>query len=124
VVVIGAAGRRHRGLILLGETNIGRRRVARMREVLARLPDAAEVPGAKAANLQPEIPDRYAPLFRVGHSVNGFEPVGGNRARLLPDSNAAIESMIADIDGAKEHVHLTFLHLAAGQQRAQGWSRR
>ena len=30
--------------ILLGETNIGRRRVARMREVLARLPDPAEAP--------------------------------------------------------------------------------
>jgi len=40
--------------------------------------------------------------------VNGFEPVGGNRARLLADSNAAIESMIADMDAAKEHVHLTF----------------
>jgi cardiolipin synthase len=94
--------------LLLGETNIGRRRVARMREVLARLPNLTEAPGAKAAHLQPEIPDRYAPLFRVGHSVNGFEPMGGNRARLLPDSNATIESMIADMDAAKEHVHLTF----------------
>ena len=69
--------------ILLGETNIGRRRVDRMREVLTRLPDLAEVPGAKAAILQLEIPDRFAPLFRVGHSVNGFEPIGGNRAHLL-----------------------------------------
>jgi cardiolipin synthase len=94
--------------ILLGETNIGRRRMARMREVLARLPDVAETPGAKAMSLQPEIPDRYAPLFRVGHSVNGFEPVGGNRARLLPGSNATIESLVTDIDAAKENVHLTF----------------
>ena len=94
--------------ILLGEINIGRGRVARMREVLARLPNPAEVPGAKAAHLQGEIPDRYVPLFRVGQSVNGFEPVGGNRARLLPDSNASVESMVADIDAAKEHVHLTF----------------
>jgi cardiolipin synthase len=94
--------------ILLGETNIGRRRVARMREVLAQLPNAAQTPGAKAAPLQPEIPDRYLPLFRVGHSVNGFEPVGGNRAVLLPDSNATIESLVTDIDAAQEHVHLTF----------------
>src|SRR5436190_1517560 len=74
--------------ILVGETSIGRRRVARMREVLAGLPDLGETPGAKADNLQPQIPDRYVPLFRVGSSVNGFEPVGGNRAQLLPDSNA------------------------------------
>jgi cardiolipin synthase len=94
--------------ILLGETNIGRRRVARMREVLALLPDVAETPGAKATNLQPVIPDRYAPVFRVGHSVNSFEPAGGNRGRLLPDSNATIASLVTDIDAAKEHVHLTF----------------
>src|SRR5262249_5270269 len=37
-----------------------------------------------------------------------FEPVGGNRARLLPDSNAAIASMIADMDAAKEHIHVSF----------------
>lgn len=94
--------------LLLGETNIGRKRVARMREVLTRLPNLSETLEAQSVNLQPELPDRHVPLFRVGHSVNGFEPVGGNRARLLPDSNATIESMIADIDAAKEHVHLTF----------------
>jgi cardiolipin synthase A/B len=94
--------------ILLGETNIGRRRKARMHAVLARLPDVSNAPGAKAASFQPEIPERYIPLFRVGQSINGFEPMGGNRAQLLPDSNATIESMIADIDAAKDHVHLTF----------------
>lgn len=94
--------------LLLGETSIGRRRAARLRKVLARLPDVAETPGATASPLRPAIPDRYAPLFRVGQSVNGFEPVGGNRAGLMADSNAAVESMVADIDAARDHVHLTF----------------
>jgi cardiolipin synthase A/B len=94
--------------ILLGETNIGRGRVRRMREVLEMLPDVKHAPGAEASNLRPEIPERYTHLFRVGHSVNGFEPVGGNEARLLPDSNATIESLVADIDAAKDHVHLIF----------------
>ena len=40
--------------------------------------------------------------------MNGFEPVGGNRGRLLPDSNASIESLVSDIDAAKDHVHLIF----------------
>ena len=93
--------------ILLGETNIGRLRVARMRIVLSKMPDAAML-GGDAPNAQPKIPERHAHLFRVGHSVNGFEPVGGNQARLLPDSNAAIESMVADIDAATDHVHLSF----------------
>ncbi len=94
--------------LLLGETNIGRRRVRRMQEVLAAMPNVAAAPGADAAALQPQLPERYIHLFRVGRSVNGFEPVGGNHARLLPDSNASIESMVADIDAAQDHVHLIF----------------
>jgi cardiolipin synthase len=93
--------------ILLGETSIGRRRVSRMCAVLAAMPDVAKAPGMNAPNLQPKIPECYAHLFRLGHSVNGFDPVGGNRARLLPDSNATIASMVADIDAAQDHVHLT-----------------
>jgi cardiolipin synthase len=96
------------GYILLGETNIGRRRRERVRAVLARLPDVADAPGMREGTALPEIPEIHAPLFRVGHSVNGFEPVGGNHATLLPDSNATIEAIIADIDAARDTVHLTF----------------
>ena len=94
--------------ILLGETNIGRRRRDRVLSVLARLPNVAEAPGMREGNALPEIPEIHSPLFRVGYTVNGFNPVGGNQARLLSDSNAAIGSIIADIDAAKETVHLTF----------------
>jgi cardiolipin synthase len=34
--------------------------------------------------------------------------LAGNSARLTPDSNAAIASIVADIDAAKEHVHVLF----------------
>ncbi|OEU47013.1 MAG: cardiolipin synthase [Desulfobacterales bacterium C00003060] len=94
--------------ILLGETNIGRRRVERMRGVLSRLPDLADAVGADATNLQVDMPQRYAHLFQVGKTVNGFDPIGGNRAHLMQDSNATIASMVADIDAAKDHVHLLF----------------
>src|SRR5207244_12467981 len=94
--------------ILLGETSIGRRRVSRLCAVLAVMPDLTKAPGMDSPNLQPKIPETYTHLFRLGHSVNGFEPVGGNCATLLADSNAAIESMVADIDASKDHVHLTF----------------
>jgi cardiolipin synthase len=94
--------------VLTGETSIGRKRAGRLRDVLARLPDVSQAPGAEATLIQPAIPDRYVPLFHAGHSVNGFEPVGGNGAKLMADSNATIESMVADIDAARDHVHLTF----------------
>lgn len=108
VVIIGLPVVGILAYVLFGETNIGRRRAARLREVTARLPNVSEAPGADSGALQPTVPDRYAPLFHVGRSVNGFEPVGGNRAGLLADSNAAIDSMVADIDAAKDHVHLAF----------------
>src|SRR6476659_6919345 len=92
--------------ILLGETSIGRRRRSRLYAVLAAMPDLAQAPGMNSVNLQPKIPETYAHLFRLGYSVNGFEPVGGNHASLLPDSNATIDSMVADIDASQDHVHL------------------
>src|SRR5213079_2559592 len=94
--------------ILFGETSIGRRRVSRLCAVLAVMPDLTKVPGMDSPNLQPKIPEIYTHLFRLGHSVNGFEPVGGNCATLLSDSNATIESMVADIDASQDHVHLIF----------------
>jgi len=93
--------------LLLGETSIGRRRTERTREALARLPDSQSSPES-AFIPAPPIPDRYVAPFQVGKSINGFEPLGGNRARVLPDSNSAIDSLVADIDAAQQHVHLIF----------------
>ncbi len=94
--------------LLLGETNIGRSRIKRMRKVLSLLPDVADAQGADVANQQVSVLPRQEHLFKVGQSINGFQPVSGNRAELLQDSNAAIDSMVADIDAAKDHVHLLF----------------
>ncbi len=94
--------------VLFGEVNIGRQRVARLRQVLAELPAAAEATEGDPAHSQPAIPERHKPLFAVGRSISGFEPVGGNSARLLADSNATIDAIVADIDAAQQQVHLLF----------------
>jgi cardiolipin synthase len=96
------------GYLLLGEVNIGRRRVARLHAVLARMPAFPRQRTGGAADLAAAIPDRYRHLFDLGRSISGFDPVGGNTAHLLPDSNATIDAMAADIDAAKDHVHLLF----------------
>ena len=95
--------------LLLGETNIGKKRVLRMKEVISRLPDPADIPHrTDDTNIQVDVPKRCAHLFKAGETVNGFKPVGGNRAKLMKDSNVGIDSIVADIDGAQEHVHLLF----------------
>jgi cardiolipin synthase len=92
--------------LFLGEVNIGRRRARRLQAVLERMPALPCHP--EAADLEATIPERYRPLFQLGRSISGFAPVGGNAAQLLPDSNAAIDAMVADIDAARDHVHLLF----------------
>ncbi len=94
--------------LLLGETNIGRHRVEKMRSILGRLQDVGDPDVQGAMHAQAEIPQRYTHLFQAGKTVNGFNPVGGNRAKILPDSNAAIYSIVADIDAAQDHVHIIF----------------
>ncbi|WP_270935222.1 cardiolipin synthase [Falsiroseomonas oryzae] len=107
VVILGLPVLGMVGYVLLGETNIGRSRLGRLREVLAALPDPARAPGYDAA-LAGDIPARHRALFAVGQSISGYAPVGGNRVALLPDSNATIAALVADIDAATDHVHLLF----------------
>lgn len=94
--------------VFFGETNIGRRRIARMRAALRRLPSLVEISGADEHESEASIPEAYAPLFRVGQSISLYPPVGGNRAQLMADSGAAIDAIVADIDAASDHVHVLF----------------
>jgi cardiolipin synthase A/B len=94
--------------LFLGETSIGRERLGRVRQVMAGLPEITSVPGFDDPAVRPEISERYQSLFRVGQSISGFEPVSGNLAELMADSNAAIDTMVSDIDAATRHVHLLF----------------
>ncbi|MEP9378690.1 cardiolipin synthase [Aquabacter sp. CN5-332] len=91
--------------VLFGEVNLGRTRIERLRVAFDKLPHAGGVAGASA---EATVPDRFVPLFRVGHSVSQYLPVAGNRATLLPDSAAAITAMVSDIDAARESVHVLF----------------
>jgi len=94
--------------LLLGETSIGRKRVARNRAVLESLPDITPGSFKNDHRCNPSFPDRCAPLFRLGESINGFHPVGGNSAELMADSNSGIDAMVADMDAATDHIHLIF----------------
>ena len=102
VVVIAFPGLGILTYILFGEVTIGRRRIARLRKVLEELPPVAASVDGDESRLAATVPERYEHLFRVGHSISGFDPIGGNAAKLLHDSNATIDAMAADIDNAKD----------------------
>jgi cardiolipin synthase A/B len=94
--------------LLLGETNIGRSRIARLREVTARLPEFTPTHKEEGEAIWSRIPEQWQSVFQIARSINGFEPVGGNSAELMPDSNASIDRLVSDIDAATDHVHLLF----------------
>jgi len=101
--------------LLFGEVSIGRRRVARMRKIIEQMPKLSIVRQADDQPTAPDgspaaaqVPELYASLFRLGRSINGYDVIGGNSGDLMADSNAAIDSMVADIDAATSHVHLLF----------------
>ncbi|MEZ4749187.1 MAG: cardiolipin synthase [Bdellovibrionota bacterium] len=91
--------------VLFGETTIGKKQAARMKTVFMALPS---IPTGAEVEVETQIPERYRPLFHLGASVSGFQPVSGNQAILMKDSNASIDHMVADIEAAKDHIHLLF----------------
>src|SRR5215469_11935189 len=94
--------------LLLGEVNIGRGRVKRLHTVLKRMEQIPCHASGDAADGAAAVPEHYRHLFSVGHSISGFQPISGNTARLLPNSNATIDAMVADIDSATDQVHVLF----------------
>jgi cardiolipin synthase len=92
--------------LFLGGTSIGRRRIARAR---CHRPDAAFSVSSRrrrgGSSRQGIRALRH--LFQLGRSISGFEPIGGNTARLMPGSIRR-STRWYHIDAAKEHVHVLF----------------
>ncbi|MGN6154475.1 MAG: cardiolipin synthase [Sphingomicrobium sp.] len=87
--------------LLLGETRVRRRRFGQMIDSSLPRPAADEAVAASLAK------SPYAAPFALARSINRIGPSGGNAAFLAADSDDAIDGMVADVDSAERHVHLT-----------------
>jgi len=94
--------------LLLGETNIGRRRAEHRQRLVSGLQKVVAAAPAAAMESDCQVPEHHAHLFQTGRSITGFPPVCGNIGALMPASDATIDAMVADIDAATDHVHLLF----------------
>ena len=92
--------------VLFGETNIGRTRLDRYRKVADQT--RRTLAPALLTGRFDAVGERHAHLFRIGQSVNGLGPTAGNTARFFADTNAAFDTLIEDIDAARQSVHLLF----------------
>ncbi len=56
----------------------------------------------------PKLPADAAPILALAARLGDFEPFGGNSVELSSDYAGWIDRLVADIDGARHHVHLLF----------------
>ena len=94
--------------LLIGEVRLGRRRIARHREIVSQV--QASIP-AKTADPQArnaEVPAAFRSIARLGEAVGGNLPRGGNSLRLISDTDLFIQALVEDIDAASQHCHLEF----------------
>ncbi len=88
---------------LFGEVDLGHRAERKHREIFARLRAYAK---PRLAGQEAQVSEQFGPAFAYARSVNGFLPTGGNRIELMSGPQDARDSMIADIDAARDSVHI------------------
>ncbi len=67
---------------------------------------------AHPAVFHPEQAPAIAPAVRLTEQLGDLPILGGNHAEILSDYAGIVERLIADIDAAKNHVHLLFYIVA------------
>ena len=92
---------------MFGETSIGFIRAKNMQKLKSEIFQNKNIVNLDEPVID-IIPKKYHHIFRVGQSVNGFMPIGGNQYSLLENSEAMIDSLVRDIDNAKQHIHILF----------------
>src|SRR5690349_20115459 len=90
--------------LFLGEARISGSRRERGREINARLPR----PPGNYECTDEKVGGAHWASFALARTVNHLDPTCNNGARLAPDSNSAINEMVADIDAAQQTVHGCF----------------
>lgn len=90
--------------VLFGEIRMRRTEVQRMADVRDRLTNAWTP--SPFAVIRPQ--GETLPVVAACEATGGFEAVRGNRIKLLPEGDDAIDDLVTAMDGAVEHIHLLF----------------
>lgn len=91
---------------LVGFSRLPRRRREKQREVSRAILDRTE--GLDRVGHRDEWPAWLGSAVRLNEELGALPMVGGTRAELIDDYDAAIAAMVADIDTAEQYVHVEF----------------
>ncbi len=90
--------------VLFGEIRIRRADLQKRRDVRDRLTGRWR-PGPHDLN---RVPGPAAAVVAANRAVGGLPAVDGNDIHLLPEDDRAIDVLVAEIEAARDHVHLLF----------------
>ncbi len=93
---------------LFGEVDLGHHQMKRHRQIVTRLRQGAPPGIYRRADMAGRPAAQMRAAFLYAASVNGFAPVAGNRAELMADEHSARDRLIADIDAARQSVHILY----------------
>jgi len=93
---------------MFGEVDIGNRLHKRHDEIFDEIQAKASSYMGEVNSSCELIEQIYRPAFQYAASINGFHPLTGNSAELMPDSDTTLARMVADINAATDHVHVLY----------------
>ncbi len=94
--------------LLIGENRLGRRQLLR-RHQLRPLLSASESPWLESnVVVARDDTDEYSVLAQLAEHGGGLPVMGGNAISLMSNTEVVIDRLIAEIDAARQHVHLLF----------------
>ena len=93
--------------LLFGRIYVPKRRIEQQNRASERI-RAVQAQLAGRTFASPKPPPGKEAIITLAKRLGDFEPFGGNHVELITAYAGAIDRLIADIDGARNHVHLLF----------------
>ncbi|WP_235756052.1 cardiolipin synthase [Paracoccus salsus] len=91
--------------LLFGEVRMNQAEVQRMSDIRDRLTGLRTPSPDVLASSTPEF---ARPVVAANASVGGMDVLQGNHIRLLDEGDQAIDDLVAEIERARDHVHILF----------------
>lgn len=95
--------------LLIGRAYMPRRRFKVQRQIYELIRELVPRPKTfEEGHVAHTVPNDLLPALDLADSLSEFPMVGGNRFELLPVYDAAIDRIVAEVEGAQRYVHMLF----------------
>jgi cardiolipin synthase len=94
--------------LLVGESRLGPHRTQRRREITARFRDPARHAGRLPHQKRLDTEPPYQPMVLQAEKISDLPVLAGNQVDFIPDAAEFLQRLVADINAAKQHVHLLY----------------